>query len=69
MLQINLQNRKRFTDLESALMVARGGGTVRGVWDGHVHTAIFRMDNQRGPTVGHKECVTVLRASLGGRGV
>ena len=50
-------------------MVARGGGTVRGVWDGHVHTAIFRMDNQRGPTVGHKECVAVLRASLGGRGV
>ena len=21
------------------------------VWDGHVHTAIFKMDNQQGPTV------------------
>ena len=20
-----------------------------GVWDGHVHTAIFEMDNQQGP--------------------
>ena len=22
-----------------------------GVWDGHVHTAIFKIDNQQGPTV------------------
>ena len=22
-----------------------------GVWDGHLHTAIFKMDNQQGPTV------------------
>ena len=44
MLQINLQNRERFTDLENEFMVARGGG--KGVWDGHVHTAVFRMDNQ-----------------------
>ena len=22
-----------------------------GVWDGHVHTAIFKMDKQQGPTV------------------
>ena len=21
----------------------------QGVWDGHVHTAIFKMDNQQGP--------------------
>ena len=21
------------------------------LWDGHVHTAIFKMDNQQGPTV------------------
>ena len=32
------------------------GGRIRGrdsygVWDGHVHTAIFKMDNQQGPTV------------------
>ena len=22
-----------------------------GVWDGHVHTAMFKIDNQQGPTV------------------
>ena len=22
-----------------------------GVWDGHVHTAIIKMDNQQGPAV------------------
>ena len=31
------------------------GGKVRrrdsqGVWDGHVYTAVFKMDNQQGPT-------------------
>ena len=30
----------------------KGGGRDRlGVWDGHVHTAVFKMDNQPGPTV------------------
>ena len=23
----------------------RGGGIVKGVWDGHVHTVTFEMDN------------------------
>ena len=30
------------------------GGVVSdrlGVWDGHVHTVIFKIDNQQGPTV------------------
>ena len=22
-----------------------------GIWDWHVHTAVFKMDNQQGPTV------------------
>ena len=30
----------------------RVGGTDRlGVWDRHVYNAIFKIDNQRGPTV------------------
>ena len=51
---MNLHNRKRLTDLEKELMVARGrmGRRVRWrVWDGHVHIAIFKMDNQQGLTV------------------
>ena len=27
-----------------------GGRDSQGVWDGHVHSAIFKMDNQQGPT-------------------
>ena len=41
-----LQNRKRCTDLENKLMVAR-----EKEWLGNfenVHTAIFKMDNQQG---------------------
>ena len=28
-----------------------GEGIVKRVWDGHVHSAIFKMDNQQGLTV------------------
>ena len=34
-------------------MVAGGKDGIRnssGVWDGHVHTAVFKMDNQEGLT-------------------
>ena len=24
---------------------------TQGVWDRHVHTTVFKMDNQQGPTV------------------
>ena len=39
-----------------------------GVWDGHVHTTIFQMDYQQGPTVEHRELCSVLCGSLDGRG-
>ena len=45
----------RLTDLENKFMVtmekALGGRDRGGVWDGQVHTAIFKIDNQQGPTV------------------
>ena len=37
--------------------------------DGHVHTAIFEMDNQQGPTVSHRELCSMLWGSLDGREV
>ena len=40
-----LQHRKRLTDLEDELMVARRRDSY-GVLDGHVHTAVFKMNNQ-----------------------
>ena len=40
-IQLNLQNRKRITDLENKLVVAEGKEGEKdswGVWDRHVHT-------------------------------
>ena len=41
---------KQTQNLENEVMVARGkdgGRDSQGVWDGHEHTAIFKMDNQK----------------------
>ena len=45
---MHLQKRKRCTDLENELIVARGkdeGRDSQRVWDGHVHTVTFKMDD------------------------
>ena len=53
----HLQNRNRLTDLENDFMATqargRGGGAGDrlGVWDWHVHTAIFKTGNQQRPTI------------------
>lgn len=49
----NELNKKRPTDLENKLMVAgaKDQGKRQGVWRGHVHIAIFKMDSQQEPTV------------------
>ena len=47
----------------------KDGGKKLGVWDGQVHTAIFKMDNQQGPPVEHRGLCSVLRGSLEGRGL
>ena len=33
------------------LNINKGAGDGQGVWDWHVHTDIFKMGNQKGPTV------------------
>ena len=38
------------------------------MWDGHVHTAIFKTENRQGPAVERTELANVMR-SLDGRGV
>ena len=40
-----------------------------GVWDGHVHTVIFKMSDQQGPTVWHRELCSTLCGSLDGKGI
>ena len=46
-----------------------GARDSEGVWDGHIHTAIFKMGNQQGPAVEHTEPCSMLCGSLGERGV
>ena len=43
-------------------MVAGGKdeGKGQGVWDGHVHTAVLKMDNQQRPTIKHMEFCSML---------
>ena len=62
---MSLQNRKRLTDLENELNVAGGKGQLRTL-GGHVHTAIFKMDNQQGPIIKHTELCSRLCASQDG---
>ena len=40
----------------------------QGLWKGHVHTAILKMDNQQGPIVQHMKLCSMLCASSDGRG-
>ena len=46
-----------------------GGRGSRRVWHGCVHTTIFKMDDQQGPVVEHRELCSMLSGSLDGRGV
>ena len=39
------------------------------VWNGHVHTAVFKIGNQEGPTIWHVELCLMLCGSLDGRGI
>ena len=43
-----------------------GGKDSYGVWDGHVYTAIFKMDNQQRTIGQHRELFLMLRADLDG---
>ena len=38
----------------------------QGVWEGHVHTVMFKMDNQQGPILQHMD--SMLYASMDGKG-
>ena len=55
---------------ENVLTVGKhrmGGRESQGVRDGHVHTGIFKMDNQQRPTIQHMElCSVYVVAQMGG---
>ena len=41
--------------------------TILGAWDWLVYTAIFKKDNQQGPTVQHRELCSILCNNLNGK--
>ena len=45
------------------------GRESKRVWDGHVNTLIFKMDNEQVPTIQHRELCSMLRGSPDERGV
>ena len=45
-------------------LLGRREGDRLGVWDGHVNTAIVKLDNQQGPTAQHRECYAIFCNNL-----
>ena len=45
-------------------LLGRREGDRLGAWDGHVNTAMVKLDNQQGPTAQHRECCTIFCNNL-----
>ena len=46
------------------------GRDNQGIWDRHIHTAVFKMDNQQGLTVQHRKLLNIMwQAGWEGKGV
>ena len=58
---------KNLSQLQNKLWLQngkRGGRDKSGAQAEHAHTAIFKIDNQQGPTIPHKELYSVLCNNL-----
>ena len=72
MIQINLQNRKRLTDLENELMIVRGmdgGDNQSSGMDMYTLFYLEQITNQQGATISYLEFCSMLCGSIDGRGV
>ena len=70
MILMNIFAKQRQTCRLRELMVMEGRVGERdrpGVWDGYVHTAKFKIENQQGPTVSHRELSSILCNYLFGK--
>ena len=59
--------KQKDSDLRKQTCGCQWGRDSWGVLEGHVHTAICKMDNQQGPIVQHMELCSMLCGSLDGR--
>ena len=66
---MNLLTKQKETHRHRGQLTVAGGKGCWVVWDGHVHTAIFKMDHQQGPNVECGKLCSGLCGSLNGRGV
>ena len=51
-------------------MVTKGerwGSDKLGGWDGPVHSTVYKIDNQQGPTVEHRELYSIFYNNLNGK--
>ena len=48
---MNLLTQQKDSQTQQMNFRLLGGRDSQGLWEGHVHTAIFKMDNQQGPIV------------------
>ena len=64
---MNLFTKQKQTHIENKLMITKGGRGRRdklGVWDEQIHTTIYKIDKQQGPTVWHRELYSVSYKSI-----
>ena len=68
--QMNIfTKQRRLTDFKTNLLLLEAMREVTGnfgVWDWHIHIAVFKTDNQ-GPTVQHRELCSVFCNNLNGK--
>ena len=59
---------KRDSQTQKTNLWLPGGRDSQGLWEGHVHTAVFKMDNQQELIVQHRELCSMWCGSPGGKG-
>ena len=64
-----LKKQKETHRLRKQTYGCRQGMDRQGVWEGHIHTAVFKMNNQQGHTVQHMEVYPCYVPAWMGRGL
>ena len=70
MMQMNLTYKsKTDSQTQKTNILWLGEGTIsQGLWEGHVPTAMFRIDNQQRPIIQHRELCSIFLAPWMGEG-
>ena len=71
MIQMNILANQKQTNRDQIMVAGgmMGRRDSQGLWDEHIYTDIFKMDNQQGTTKQHMKLCSVLCGSLDGMGL